>query len=260
MLTLNNPFKNMKIETFEVCDNCGGATKLKLLGNGKDFIVPCICDCRQDSIDAYEMAATEDQRRKAERRRKLETFGNVENVPSFQDKDAQTMENVMELSKNYCEQFPKFLKSGNGLLFYGSTGQGKTWFALCIANELYKRHRIKFVSAADYVYSCNLFKDGMEAYKNCDLLILDDLGSERDSSFAQEAIFNLIDSRYLSKKPMIITSNITPKEMMSQAGDITNQRIFSRVLELCMPVHVDNDRKRVQSGRYNDMKQALGIS
>ena len=66
------------------------------------------------------------------------------------------------------------------------------------------------------------------------LLIIDDLGAERGTDYALEKVYNIIDSRYLSGKPLILTTNMTLKDMQ-ESEDIRYRRIYDRIFEMCFP-------------------------
>ena len=74
-----------------------------------------------------------------------------------------------------------------------------------------------------------------------ELLILDDLGAERNTSFGKERVFDVVDKRLLTGKPMIVTTNI-PLSVMKQAADLDDCRIFDRILEACVPKMCIRDR------------------
>ena len=76
-----------------------------------------------------------------------------------------------------------------------------------------------------------------------DLLIIDDLGVERNSEFAREQVFNIIDSRYRSQLPMIVTTNLTVDELKNPA-DLARARIYDRVLERCTAIKVSDQNIR----------------
>jgi DNA replication protein DnaC len=77
-------------------------------------------------------------------------------------------------------------------------------------------------------------------------LILDDLGAERNSEFALEQVFSVIDSRYRSKKPLIITTNLTLDEL-KHPTDLAHSRIYDRILERCVPLKINNRNIREQN-------------
>lgn len=67
------------------------------------------------------------------------------------------------------------------------------------------------------------------------LLIIDDFGMERGTEYALEQIYNIVDSRYRSRKPLIVTTNLTLDEIR-HPQDIAHARIYDRLLEMCVPI------------------------
>ncbi len=86
------------------------------------------------------------------------------------------------------------------------------------------------------------------------LLIIDDLGVERNSEFAREQVFNIIDSRYRNQLPMIVTTNLTVDELKNPA-DLARERIYDRVLERCMAIRV-NDQNIRKLNKAENMAKA----
>jgi DNA replication protein DnaC len=93
-----------------------------------------------------------------------------------------------------------------------------------------------------------------------DLLIIDDLGAERKSEYMQETVFNIIDSRYRSGLPFIITTNLTADEI-KKPQEVSFQRIYDRILERCFPVEVTGQSRRRQALKdtHADVKAMLGL-
>ena len=91
-------------------------------------------------------------------------------------------------------------------------------------------------------------------------MIIDDLGAERKSEFMQEQVFNIIDSRYRSGLPFIITTNLTADEI-KKPQDVGYSRIYDRILERCHPVEVTGASRRRQNVKdtYFDVKEKLGL-
>ena len=87
------------------------------------------------------------------------------------------------------------------------------------------------------------------------LLILDDLGTERNTDYALEKVYNIIDSRSRASKPMVLTTNLDLRDMM-EASDIRYQRIYDRILETCFPVRVAGDSFRRISAEQRFDKMA----
>ena len=90
------------------------------------------------------------------------------------------------------------------------------------------------------------------------LLVIDDLGAERSTDYALEKVYNIIDSRYRSKKPMILTTNLTLSQMQN-TGDIRYTRIYDRNFEVCYPIECKGEawRKLEAADRFEEMTRFL---
>lgn len=172
---------------------------------------------------------------------------------------------ISSIAHKYVDNFAEMKKRGKGLLLYGTVGSGKTYIAACIANELISRGRPCLVT--NFARITNTLQgmfEGKQRYlddlNRLDLLVIDDLSAERDTSFMNEMVFNVIDARYRSGKPLIITSNLTSEELM-RPNNIDKQRIYSRVLEMCFPVEVKGVDRRKKKLRDDsaDMARLLGL-
>ena len=97
----------------------------------------------------------------------------------------------------------------------------------------------------------------IDSFNKYSLLIIDDLGIERSSEFALEQVFNVIDSRYRSKKPLIVTTNLTLDEL-KHSKDLARARIYDRVLERCVPLKINNQNIRELNAAAN-MQEARKI-
>lgn len=179
------------------------------------------------------------------------------------DADDGKQSNTTKLSRNYVKNFEKLRSMGKGLLLCGDVGTGKTFQAACIANALIDQQiPVKMTSIARIVNDLQGSFTGRNEYidRLCryELLILDDLETERNTEFVNEVTFEVIDGQYRAGKPLIITTNLTRKDMIS-APDITKKRIYSRILEKCYPVEVKgNDRRKISlASDYAEMKKLL---
>jgi DNA replication protein DnaC len=86
-----------------------------------------------------------------------------------------------------------------------------------------------------------------------DLLILDDLGAERGTEYALEQVFAVIDARYRSRKPLVVTTNLT-LDALKHPDDLAHARIYDRILEICAPILFGGENLRVE--KANEMKIA----
>ena len=134
-----------------------------------------------------------------------------------------------------CVEFANnFGKETKNLLFLGEAGLGKTHLSLAIVNEVMSKGYEAVYSPAGtlfdriekehFAYSGS--DDFLDTVLNCDLLVIDDLGTEFSTQFTVSCVYNIINSRILSRKPTIISTNLTPRELEEKY----TQRITSRVI------------------------------
>ncbi len=143
------------------------------------------------------------------------------------------MRNIFNYCRRYADNFKK--DSGN-LLFTGATGLGKTHLSLAIAAEAINKG-FGVVSGTAQTFALSLERerftrneesgdDTLDLLNDCDLLIIDDLGMEISSSYIMSAIYNVIDTRIMLKKPTIISTNLSMLELEKRY----TERFVSRVI------------------------------
>ena len=183
---------------------------------------------------------------------------------TFENDDRQNAK-LSEAMLKYAENFAEFKKESKGLLLYGGVGTGKTYFAACIANKLIdKGYSVLMTNFARLTNQIQGMYEGKQEFidslNKYSLLIIDDLGAERKSEFMQEMVFNIIDSRYRSGLPLIITTNLTTDEI-KQPKETSFARIYDRVLERCFPIEVSGHSRRRKNVKdsYFDIKEKLGL-
>ena len=171
------------------------------------------------------------------------------------------------IAKNYVKEYEQMKKENIGLLFCGTVGSGKTYLACCIANALIEEYMIR-VKIRNFAQIINdLQKSGfdldkneyIESLTNVSVLILDDLGIERDTSYAQEQVYNIVNSRYLKQKPTIFTTNLPYEKIQNSDDGVEYERIYSRIIEMCIPIKVmgEDFRKRLQKEKLKQNKERL---
>lgn len=160
----------------------------------------------------------------------------------------------MKYAKQYVEKWGEAYKKGLGLLLWGDVGTGKSYMAACIANALLEQEKrvlmTNFSTISNGIYASADKNTYIEAICSYDLLIIDDLGSERSSSYMMENVFQVIDRRVCSGKPMIITTNLTVQEMR-ETQNLDEKRIYDRVLEYCQPICVKGENHRREKSKQN---------
>lgn len=175
-------------------------------------------------------------------------------------KNADMDNQQMQLAQKYVKSFLK-KDEQEGLLFYGGIGTGKTFTTACIVNYLMERGKTVLVMNLG-LYLNKLTLQWAEAEMNileqvekCDLLVIDDFGGEKgldrnNTGWRAEKIYNLIDTKYRSEKPLIISTNLNFNEdeekcEISEKFSTQGQnRIRDRIIDMCFPVQVMGKSRR----------------
>ena len=123
----------------------------------------------------------------------------------------------------------------------------------------FMRHEFVTYSMASDYNSFSGRNEVVERLCRYPLLIIDDFGMERDTNYALEQVYNIIDSRYRSKRPLITTTNLTLDEIR-HPQDVAHARIYDRVLEMCVPVSCfgTSIRKDTAQEKLNNLKSLIG--
>ena len=232
-------------EGFLVCGKCHTRREcivktpvIDRQGEFRELKVRALCECRAKAKEAEE-----------ERLR--------------QEKEMKVVNALKGKSRRYVEHFDEMAEKNQGLLLWGDVGTGKTFAAACIANYLLERRTpVVMTSFVKLLASMQGFREDEDKLitqlNRAKLLIIDDLGAERGTDFALEKVYNIVDSRYRAKKPVILTTNLTLKEM-KEATDIRYSRIYDRIFEVCYPMQFTGVswRKVEAARRFDEMKNLL---
>ena len=231
------------------CQRCGAPRQMQVELFGKQDTVFCLCRCRTEKRDLKDEEYYLQARKAEIQQMKSDGLPDAAlqrctfaNDVGYQPESAKL--------RAYVEQFPEMLKSGAGLLLWGGVGTGKTFLAACVANALLDRSipvlmtgTGKLLNALIGIYPSerNAFLESLNAYS---LLILDDLGMEHSSEFAMSQMFNIVDGRYRTGKPLIVTTNLTLQEL-KHPPDLAHARIYDRLLEMCTPIRINDQNVRL---------------
>ena len=244
------------------CSKCHAKTETKIKHpfTNEERKVRCRCACMTEMEELQNRQAQEELERQ-----KSVCFAETNMYNWTFENDDRKNPKLSDAMLNYVNNFTEFKKDGKGLLLYGTVGTGKTYYAACIANRLidsgYKVLMTNFARLTNEIQGMfegkQKFIDSLNRYT---LLIIDDLGAERKSEFMQEQVFNIIDARYRSGLPMIITTNLTADEI-KKPQDVGYSRIYDRILERCFPVEVSGVSRRRQNVKdtYFETKERLGL-
>lgn len=228
---------NIPLDYLDVRYECSKCEDTGYLSNGKK------CHCLKQALinKAYMMSNIKDNlNRENFQTFDIDIFPNEE-VEGENMTPRQNMMNILSICEGFVSNFDE--KNHENLLFYGSTGLGKTFLCNCIAKALLDKDKmviyqtafkiLEIIEKRRFGNSSDRFQD--QEYKllfEADLLIIDDLGTEFSNSFTNAEIFNIVNTRILGGKKTIISTNLSPKEISESYSD----RVFSRVLEKFIPL------------------------
>ncbi len=193
-----------------ICARCGGS------GYVGSAMCTCLAElCRQEQKKDLSLLASGDA--------DFNTF-RLDLYPDRFDCDLRTSPRVMmEKNLNVCRKYAYAFGTGSGnLLFTGGTGLGKTFLSACIASVVADRGYSVVYESAGNLFA-KLEKDRFHPdtdshaqvarFQECDLLILDDLGTEMPGSFVNSALYSLLNDRLMAGKAMIISTNFAVDEL-----------------------------------------------
>lgn len=234
------------------CGKCHTPVQCRITFEGKERIMPCICKCQKEERERQEQRMKEEEQLLYVRRLKAAgiqerhlqdwTFASATDTPSIQ------------MAKRYTENWKKVKAENLGLLLWGDVGTGKSFLAACIANALLEKgvpvlmtNFSKILNQMGAMYPDERYRY-IASFNRFSLLIIDDLGIERNTEYALEQVYAVIDERYKTGLPLIITTNLTISQLRNPE-DVAHARIYSRVLEMCTPVHVPGHDRRTTIGK-----------
>lgn len=230
------------------CPICGKEKMwgvLKLFGITRHVLIICKCEEEAEKAEREEMRRRDRERiRNSEMslfkamsylpaRAKNETFENWKHVPEAEES--------FEICKKYADEFTK--TKTTGLCLYGDVGCGKTYLTTAIYHELVGKgmHIVVQNVPALLTKIRNTYgndgyseQDILDALINADLIILDDLGSQKQTDWSIEKLYTIINGRYAEEKPVIITANA---DGMKGLKDVVGKRVYDRLVQMCIPVH-----------------------
>jgi len=216
------------------CGKCGRPKEAKVELFGILRTVPCACACRMEEWNRKEAEFKERQRQIAIRQ--LRVNGIQDEGLRDRRFDEAEMTPQLERCRYYADHFEEFKAENIGMIFCGPVGNGKTFAAACIANALIDRGIPVLMTSFPRILNSGYEKnDLVREAQAFDLVIIDDLGTERQSEYALETVYYFLDERYKSGKPTIITTNLG-KSDIENPRNMDYKRIYDRVLEMCLPM------------------------
>lgn len=245
-----------KVINFPLCDEHGSTELRKVRVN---------CRCEREAKASYEKRMQfEEEQRKIDALRQLSLMDVKLKEVSFANyKESDDNKKVLGIAKRYVEKFDEMYEKGQGILFWGDVGTGKSYTAAVIANELLNKQTsvimTSFIKLLKETSNLDLDQGAyIDKLNKAKLLIIDDLGAERGTDYALEKVYDIIDSRYRTGKPIILTTNLRFEDMKN-CDDIRYNRIYDRIFEMCYPVKVTGMswRKKEAVTRFDNMRKML---
>lgn len=223
----------------------------------------CRCDRQAEQKEADRQKAIEDHD-KISKFKSLSMIDNKFDGVRFSHLERTKFnEKNLRICERYVTKFPEMLEKNQGLLLWGDVGTGKSFAAASIANALLEQVvpvvMISFVEILKRIESKAMTQDQIVSLINtAKLVVFDDLGAERDSDYAQEKVYGIIDARYRKQLPMIVTTNLTMDQMKGE-DDIRYRRIYDRIFETCYPMQFTGPSwRRVEANkRFSEMASLL---
>ena len=224
------------------CGNCHTpkeaffAKGIALMGKNKH---PVECNCQRTEREKQKDLINQQKHSDLVRRLKAEGFSDPAMLDwTFENDNGRSPQ--IHHAQRYVEQWQTLRSENLGLLLWGGVGTGKSFLAGCIANALMEQEvPVRMTNFARILNELNSSFSGRNDIvdKLCryPLLVIDDFGMERGTEYALEQIYNIVDSRYRSRKPLIVTTNLTLDEIR-HPQDTAHARIYDRLLEMCIPI------------------------
>lgn len=225
----------------------------------------CLCKCEAERRDAEEEELRRYELKLQMEKMRYQSFTDADMRNWTFANDDQANTKISAIARNYVENFATMKENGKGLLLFGAVGTGKTYISACIANALIDKgvtclvtNFARLVNTIGGMYGERQeYIDGLNRF---DLLVIDDLASERDTEYMNEYVQNIIDSRYRARLPIIITTNLTSEEL-KHPRQIEKQRVYSRLFQMCIPIQVEGADRRKQTliSDYKEFADLLGL-
>lgn len=214
--------------------------------------LPCMCGCRKEAYEKEQEGFYAEQQRLLINRLKVEGIEDKRlRACTFEADDGREPKKG-GIFRRYVEQWERAYRDNLGLLLWGGVGTGKTFYAACVANALAERgvpvkttNFIRLVRGVEAARDRNGYLTELDRYQ---LLVLDDLGAERGSAYMQEQVYDILDRRYRSGQPMVITTNLSLEEL-KHPEDVTLQRTYDRIMEVTVPVKFQGESRRTEKHR-----------
>lgn len=254
-------FKNAEsydkvIETIEgaaskvwFCPECGSLCRYDEFPQNKLYGAKNIdCKCRSKEIT----------KRKVKQYADISVFdSNIKNNTFANSKPINDKEKFfMNKFENFCNKFDDFQNKRVGIIMYGNPGTSKTYYTNCMINDLESKGKIYIAwNVSGYIrkiidsYSKSSLDNALESkmlksINDVDIVVLDDLGSEKLTEKGKEYLYNLVNEIYMKNKKLIVSTNNDFSSLDNHLRFNGSDKIMDRLREICYPFHFDWESRR----------------
>lgn len=224
-------------EGFLCCGKCKTRKEGEIDFQDRKLRVPHLCKCESEKRERERQEEERRRFREECERRRRDGITDPSYLTQTFDQDDGRNQKTSDVCRKYVEHWSEMKADNIGILFYGGVGTGKSFLACCIANALIdKCVRVSVTNFPRILNKLQGFGEDKQAFLDklgrYDLLVIDDLGVERDTSYSVEQVYNIIDARSRSGKPLIITTNLSLADLQNPPS-LGYARIYDRILEMC---------------------------
>lgn len=224
----------------------------------------CICPKAQKAEERHreemrqEFIRKQQEREAAEKMERIRQLFKISSLPArFSDRTFDNFErnnnneHAFRTAYEYADHFGVY--QGEGLLFSGQVGTGKTHLAAAIAIHLLNGQipvifgtvttllgRLKQTYSKE---SAETEREILDALTTANLLILDDIGKEKPTTWVQQMLYEVVNTRYENRKSLVVTTNCDMKDLETRMPDV-GPAIVSRLLEMCQGVKLNGPDRR----------------
>ena len=230
-LALQNERRRILDET-ELSDARPDDSPICSLCGGTGYLGSRMCECLQELCrqeQMRELAALLPTGRECFDNFSLELYPDRYD-PGYGTSARTLMHKNLSFCKKYAQEFRPEAKS---LLFSGATGLGKTFLSACIARQVAENgHSVAYVTAGKLFADCAAVKferaeeEILRDYRDCELLIIDDLGTEMTTQFVVAALYEIVNSRLLSRRATLISTNLNENDLEARYGGQISSRLL----------------------------------